>query len=426
MVDSSDDLASGDAGGTLLVELAESRYDRQQRVAWWDQELLSSAKVLVVGAGALGNEVVKNLALVGVGNIVVMDIDVVESSNLARCVFFRAEDEGSPKATVLAVRASEVNPEVTITGIVGDVRSLGTGIALRADVIVGALDNREARLFINRLAARTGKAWVDGAIEALNGIARVFSPPTVCYECTFGETDWLDLAHRQSCRLLSKEELLSGKVPTTASTSSIVAGIEAQEVVKLLHVGRPGVFPLSGAVVFDGANNDCYPLTYPSDPDCLAHHFYLDPICLELDQSGFAQLTFQRIAETAWPELITEPEFEVVIDLGDDHVVGWNCTACGGQESENRPAALIAWGDARCPQCEDARQPQFITSISIPGVQSDLPIVKLGIRIDEIVVVRAGPEERYVWLKLLDASLPLVWNDMHNDLQHTHDEDGSM
>ena len=149
---------------------AESRYDRQERVSWWDQDRLRLGRVLVVGAGALGNEVVKNLVLLGVGDIVVIDPDSVELSNLARCVLFRAEDEGRPKAEVIARRASELNPEPHVTGIVGDVRSLGTGVAARADVIVGALDNREARLYCNRLAARTGRHWVDGAIEALTGV----------------------------------------------------------------------------------------------------------------------------------------------------------------------------------------------------------------------------------------------------------------
>src|SRR5664280_1988475 len=276
-------MAEGGAGrrgtddGVLTISLEESRYDRQERVSWWDQSLLSSAKVVVVGAGALGNEVVKNLALIGVGNILVFDIDTIEASNLARCVFFRPGDEGQPKAPVLAGGARELNPSVRIDGLVADIRSFGTGLAMRADVLVGALDNREARLYCNRLAARTGSAWVDGAIEALTGVARVFTPPDSCYECTLSDTDWEILAHRQSCRLLSRDDLLEGKVPTTATTSSIVAGVQAQEVVKLLHRGREGVRPLASGMYFDGANNDAYPLAYSTDPQCMAHHRF-DPM----------------------------------------------------------------------------------------------------------------------------------------------------
>ena len=399
--------ASGDA--PILVELAESRYDRQQRVGWWDQARLARARVLVVGAGALGNEVVKNLVLIGVGNIVVIDGDIVESSNLSRCIFFRSEDEGESKALVLAQRAATLNPDVTIVGLPIDVRSLGSGVALRADVIVGALDNREARLYLNRLAARAGRSWVDGAIEALSGVARVFRPPDVCYECTLTESDWLTLAHRQSCRLLTKQDMQLGKVPTTATTSSIVAGIQSQEVVKLIHEGRPGVLPLSGGIVFDGANNDSYPLTYPTDPNCMAHHRYVDPIAISLDSTTFGTVTFSAIAESAWPELSDLPGAHVTIDLGDDQVVGWKCTTCGNRAPESRPASLIAWGDGLCPECGGARQPEVVTSVQIPGPHSGATAHSFGIRSDEILSVSSGSDERFVWLQVSDARLPSAW-----------------
>lgn len=95
-----------------MIDLQESRYDRQERISWWDQARLASAHVLVVGAGALGNEIVKNLALVGVGSIDVVDMDAIERSNLARCALFRDSDEGRFKAEVLAEAALAVNPTI--------------------------------------------------------------------------------------------------------------------------------------------------------------------------------------------------------------------------------------------------------------------------------------------------------------------------
>ncbi len=73
---------------------AEGRYHRQSLIAWWDQDLVGNAKILVVGAGALGNEVLKSLALLGVGHVVVYDMDRIEESNLNRSVLFRTGDEG--------------------------------------------------------------------------------------------------------------------------------------------------------------------------------------------------------------------------------------------------------------------------------------------------------------------------------------------
>ena len=383
---------------TIAVELGENRYDRQERIGWWDQDRLARARVLVIGAGALGNEIVKNLALVGVGSVVVVDFDTIELSNLARCVFFAESDEGKPKAATLAERAGALNPNCKIHGIDADVRAFGTGVALRADVMVGALDSREARLFVNRLAWRAGRPWVDGAIEALNGAARVFTPPDSCYECTLTETDFEILAHRQSCRLLSRDDLLEGKVPTTATTSSIVAGIQAQEVIKLLHRDVEGVRPLDGGMVFDGANNDAYPLRYPFDDDCLAHHIFADPIVWEApDGATFGDV----VAAAGWDD--------AVVELGDDHITRWTCPKCETVTPAGAPVALVRFGDGECPKCETTRQPEAVSSIGVPGNDADVSLADLGVRADEILAVRRGVDYRYVWVQSLAPELPEEW-----------------
>ena len=86
------------------------RYSRLRLISWWRQDLLAAARVLVVGAGALGNEAIKNLALLGVGTVYVIDLDTVEPSNLARSVLFRAEDGGQAKAVVAARRCARSTP----------------------------------------------------------------------------------------------------------------------------------------------------------------------------------------------------------------------------------------------------------------------------------------------------------------------------
>ena len=101
----------------------ESATDRQERVGWWCPSRLAQARVAVVGAGALGNEVLKNLALMGIGNVYVFDSDIVEISNLSRTVLFGKDTLGKPKATVAADRASQmnVNPGSITQGFVTDV-----------------------------------------------------------------------------------------------------------------------------------------------------------------------------------------------------------------------------------------------------------------------------------------------------------------
>ena len=94
--------------------IADDRFSRFELIGWWEQERLAAAKVLLLGAGALGNEILKNLALLGVGRVYVADLDTVENSNLSRSVLFREQDCGRPKAEVVAERARDVYPEMQI------------------------------------------------------------------------------------------------------------------------------------------------------------------------------------------------------------------------------------------------------------------------------------------------------------------------
>ena len=102
----------------------DDRYHRQSLISWWDQDVLAGARVLLVGAGALGNEIGKNLALVGFGHVTVVDMDQIERSNLARCALFRESDEGRFKAEVLAERMVEVNPGTVVEYHIGRVETL--------------------------------------------------------------------------------------------------------------------------------------------------------------------------------------------------------------------------------------------------------------------------------------------------------------
>ncbi|MBE6612383.1 MAG: ThiF family adenylyltransferase, partial [Ruminococcaceae bacterium] len=171
-------------------EFEEDRYARLRLIPWWDQERLKNAAVMVVGAGAIGNELVKNLTLLGIGKILIFDMDAIESTNLTRSVLYRAGDVGRFKAEVAAERAREMNPDVRAKAFVANIiDDVGLGVFRRMDAVLGGLDNREARLSINQSCCKVNRPWIDGAIEALNGFARVFVPGEgACYECTMTET----------------------------------------------------------------------------------------------------------------------------------------------------------------------------------------------------------------------------------------------
>src|SRR5216684_5504538 len=252
-------------------DLQEDRYSRLRLIPWWDQEKLAAARVLVIGAGALGNEILKNLALLGFRNVVIVDMDRIDESNLSRTILFRESDIGDFKVNAAASAYLSIAPDALLQPIVANVtRECGLGLFASCDVILAGLDSREARLWINRSAWKVNRPWIDGAIEGINGVARVFLPGSApCYECTLGEVDWAILERRMSCNLLMLEPAAEGKVPTTPTISSIIAGIQVQETVKLMH-GLPSL--ASRGYVFEGVNHTSYVVEYTENPDCMSHY----------------------------------------------------------------------------------------------------------------------------------------------------------
>ena len=83
-------------------DFEEDQYSRLKLIPWWNQDRLSNAKIMVVGAGAIGNELIKNLTLLGIGKILIYDMDTIENTNLTRSVLYRRKDVGRYKAEVAA------------------------------------------------------------------------------------------------------------------------------------------------------------------------------------------------------------------------------------------------------------------------------------------------------------------------------------
>jgi molybdopterin/thiamine biosynthesis adenylyltransferase len=364
----------------------EDRFARFRLIGWWDQARLAAAKVLVIGAGALGNEIVKNLALLGVGRVLVADRDRIELSNLSRSVLFREEDCGRGKALVASARARELFPAMRVQSFEGNVvYDLGLGVYRWADVILAGLDNREARVAINQSAAKVGKPWIDGAIERLDGVARVFDPATgPCYECTMSEVDWKMLEARRSCALLSRDEMEQGKVPTTPTTSSVIAGIQVQEAVKMLH----GLDSLAGrGFVFDGTSHQSYVVTYTRLADCPSH----DPI-------GPVVALPARAEELTAGELLERVSADLgptaVIEFNHDLLESLTCVPCNRTYPLLASLGKVTQAQAACPACGEPCAPNLYHSIGAGSTLLGHALADLGVPPWDIVVGRAGDKQQ--------------------------------
>ncbi len=339
-----------------IPNLQTDRLGTFEFISWWEKEKVRSAKVLVVGAGALGNEVIKNLSLMGVGNLFIIDFDTVEAANLSRSVLFRDGDAKRSKAEVVAARAKGLNPQLHVQYLHGNVTTqLGLGIIRRMDAVIGCLDNREARLALNRFCYWMNKPWVDGAIQELLGLMRVFVPGQgACFECTLTESARRDLSLRYSCPLLARQNILLGKVPTTPTIASIIGGMQAQEALKLIHA-----MPVeAGKVVhFNGLTNEMHTSAYVAREDCESHWVYGDVVELPARANQTTLAEMLRIVRQDLGE-------DAVIELDQELILTLSCPSCNTREEVLRPLEDVTFEAGHCPSCGILRETEMTHEIT--------------------------------------------------------------
>jgi molybdopterin/thiamine biosynthesis adenylyltransferase len=256
-----------------IRDITRDRYHALSISQAWDLRRIRTSNVLVVGAGALGNEVSKNLAMMGVQLLAVLDRDIVETANLSRSVFFRESDHGRPKVYALSERLKDLNPDVEVLPLAGDLDAvLGLGLVRRMDIVFSCLDSRLARRSINRMCEKVAKPWVDGGMEDLVGYVAAYIPGQgPCYECTLSNVEKAMIANVASCRQIAVRALALGKVSTTSTMGSIVSGVQVQEAVKILQADLET--SLAGKrLVIDCKRDDFYVTEAGRKENCEGHY----------------------------------------------------------------------------------------------------------------------------------------------------------
>lgn len=156
-----------------------SRYSRQifmEEVSIEGQRKIGNSRVLVIGAGGLGSPVLQYLAAAGVGNLAVIDFDLLEIHNLNRQIIHQEAFIGQPKVESAAFFVQQLNSGISFTPINEKLTTDNIeNILSEYDIIVDGSDNFETRYLVNDHCIKMGKTLVYGSIFSFEGQVAVFN-----------------------------------------------------------------------------------------------------------------------------------------------------------------------------------------------------------------------------------------------------------
>lgn len=253
--------------------------------------------MLIAGIGALGCEISKNLALVGIGRLIIVDMDTIEISNLSRQILFDYRDRGKSKVEVAEKKLKILNPNIKISSYKKPLQKLPPSVFEEADVIVGGLDSFKARFALNKIAINLKIPYVDGASTGFKGSVQVVIPKgikaikqTPCLRCLYPippvderiyagctipgiprskeqcvmkaeeiyikkhRKEYNEISYKEIAKIATKlskkspytdkiefseievENIVGNKIPSILTVNAVISGIVSHEVLKIIHL----------------------------------------------------------------------------------------------------------------------------------------------------------------------------------------------
>ncbi|MGH1359185.1 MAG: ThiF family adenylyltransferase [Burkholderiaceae bacterium] len=349
-----------------VTTTVSDRFLRHEQIDGFSQAAVSRLKVVVIGAGAIGNEVIKNLVLLGVGQsptapINLYDFDRVEKHNLTRSVLLRESDIGQSKATAVAHHARTLDPNAHLAAFDGDIAdTLSLDAVAAADVVFGCVDNFEARIRINQLCLLAGTAWINTAIDSRYASVEVFPlngpSQSPCYECTLPASVYEKMAERRSCGGLLKTALARQIMPTTTLTTSLAAALAVNQALVLTgcdtRAPTPGAatdVPPATRLFTDSLTGITTRSEIPSVSLCAC----CDALPWRVTPAGSA-LTGSELRQIIGAEKLSDHP-DPTVCLSDALIASAACTHCGAQAATDqlagRRAAAVPDGVILCSRC---------------------------------------------------------------------------
>ena len=283
----------------MLTDDELMRYSRQVLLDGWDidaQLRLKHSRIVMVGAGGLGCPAAETLARAGVGNIHLIDNDVIEISNLQRQTLFLPQDLDQPKAQVAATRLLEINELITVSYEVARVEAANAAELLKLpakvetvtqtiasaaapqltplpDLLLDCTDNFAIRELLNRISVVYAIPLLSASAIGMTGQLALYEPAlsSGCYHCVFGDSiaSASNAAENNSAENDASSEQNCANSGVLASTTAIMGNLQANAALQYLGLQSN---PLAQQLLlWDGQRMRQRNIGYRQDPAC--------PIC---------------------------------------------------------------------------------------------------------------------------------------------------
>ncbi|MEK6969891.1 MAG: HesA/MoeB/ThiF family protein [Nanoarchaeota archaeon] len=198
----------------------DDRYSRQillPEIGLTGQETLQQKKVVIVGIGALGTAAAELLARTGVGNLCLIDRDVVELNNLHRQILFEESDVGKSKAVAAKEKLTRINSSIRITAEPIHLNLENISLLTKADLILDCTDNLETRFLINDFCKKENLPWIYAAAIKTSGYAMPILAGQPCLRCFLQEAsldtcDTVGVLNTITCSIAALQATLALKI----------------------------------------------------------------------------------------------------------------------------------------------------------------------------------------------------------------------
>ena len=360
----------------------------REKLAGYDRTKLESGVVLLVGAGAAGNNLALHLALVGVGELRIVDPDVIERSNLTRSPLFRSSGTSTkPRAKARDLASAFVSTSYAEEPVsryaARKIQAVGRGAFQDVDVVVSAVDRFDARRYLADSTRLLGIPLVEVGFRYPAGHVSVFPNRTAeesCFCCLYPDLP----PGGVSCGLYARTAIASGRTPNTQTIAALATSYVAEAVIQALH----GAFPLGNAqLAFDVTTGESRTTRISRDRECPGVHRRYDRV---EDSSATIKQPLSALLEAA--------REDAMLRLPQPFILSAPCAHCGAAVDVKviEHELVEAPTCQRCPDVPQLGGRRLEVLVETTGASPDARRLakNVGLRPLDIVEIWTGDECR--------------------------------